>query len=272
MNRQKIRMIVLAVLLVAGGAYLWMQQSASAVKPAQTAKPAANKPLAPTATKAPAAKPAAAPAPGAAAAANTANKPAAVPQAKAAAPAPAAAAAPVPAAKPAPVPQAHPAVNTASAKPAAASPAAAASAPAAPAPAPMAPPVEAASWQDHLQKGAYLAERLRTRLPEGTDLVAASAGFSDLQQFAATVNAAHNLKLNFDELKRRVVTDRKGLASAIDAMKKVASATIEEQRAEYEARGLIQEAKRHPLPAAPAPRTVSTKAPAKKPIRSRAGV
>jgi hypothetical protein len=134
------------------------------------------------------------------------------------------------------------------------------------------PPVEAASWQDQLRKGAYLAENLRPRLPEGTDLIVAAAGFRDLQQFVATVTASHNLKLSFDELKRRVVTDRKGLASAIDAMKKVASATIEEQRAEYEARGLIQESTRHPLPAAPAPKAVSTKEPAKKPIRTRAGV
>ena len=94
----------------------------------------------------------------------------------------------------------------------------------------------------------------------------AANGFRDLQQFVATATAAHNLKLDFEELKRRVVTDRKGLASAIDAMKKVASATIEEQRAEYEARGLIQEARRQPAPAAPAAgaRTAATKEQPKK--------
>lgn len=262
MNR-KIRMIVLAVLLVAGGGYLWLQQSATAVKPAQTTNAAAKKPLAPTATKTAAA--ATKPAPGATAPVNAASKPAPVPQANATAPA----------AKPAAVPQPQPAASAASAKPAPAAVPASAPAPVTP-PAQAAlasTPVEEASWHEQLQKGAFLAETVRPRLPEGTDLVMAAAGFRDLQQFVATVNASHNLKLSFDELKRRVVTDRKGLASAIDAMKKVASATIEEQRAEYEARGLIQEAKRHPLPPAPAPRAVSTREPAaKKPIRSRAGV
>ena len=272
MNRQKIRMIVLAVLLVAGGGYLWLQQSASAVKPAQTTN-TAKKPLVPTASKKPTAgatTPTAAAKPGSTPTApvNAANKVAPVPQPKTAAAAPTATPT---SAKPSPAVQPLPAASTATAKPAPVPTPVAASAPtAAPASSPV--PVETASWQAQLQKGAYLAEKIRPRLPEGTDLVTAAAGFRDLQQFVATVNASHNLTLSFDELKRRVVTDRKGLASAIDAMKKVSSATIEEQRAEYEARGLIQEAKRHPLPPAPAPRAVSTKEPAKKPIRTRAGV
>jgi hypothetical protein len=134
------------------------------------------------------------------------------------------------------------------------------------------PAVATAPWQDKLQKGAYLSEKLRPRLPENTDLLAASAGFRDLQQFVATVNAAHNLNLSFEELKRRVVTDRKGLASAIDGMKKVASATIEEQRAEYDARGLIQEANRQPAPPPPPPVTkAATKPQPKKPFRAQSG-
>ena len=256
MNRQKIRMIVLALLLVAGGGYLWLQQSASAVKPAQTNT--AKKPLVPTANK----KPTAA----ATAPVTAANTVAPVSQAKPAAATPVTATS----AKPTPAPQPLPAPSAAAAKPAPMPPPVAPVS--TPAPAAVAVPGETASWQDQLQKGAYLAEAIRPRLPQGTDLVTAAAGFRDLQQFVATVTASHNLTLSFDELKRRVVTDRKGLASAIDGMKKVASATIEEQRAEYEARGLIQEAKRHPLPPAPAARAVSTKEPAKKPIRTRAGV
>ena len=140
-------------------------------------------------------------------------------------------------------------------------------------PAPVAAaPVVPGSWQEQLQKGSYLAEKLRARLPEGTEPLVASDGFRDLQQFVATATASHNLKLNFEELKRRVVTDKKGLGSAIDAMRKVASATIEEQRAEYEARGLIQEAKRQPAPPAPAAKAATPKERSKKPARAQSGI
>jgi len=269
MNRQRIRVIALVGLVVAAGAYVWAQRSASTVKPAPTTNAAVKKPGAVT----PGAKPTAPAAnPGAAAAnAKTASAPL-VPGSKGTAPAPGAAStspATVPAKTPAAVPPpAAAAVNSKTLPPNAHGTPAVASAPAAPVPA---APVVLASWQDHLQKGAFLAERLKPRLPEGTDLMVASNGFRDLQQFVAAVTASDNLKLDFEELKRRVVTDGKGLAHAIDAMRKVASATIEEQRAEYEARGLIQEARRHPLPPAPAVKTAVKPQP-KKPARTQSGI
>jgi hypothetical protein len=244
MNRKNIRVIGLVALVVAAGAYVWAQRSASTVKPAQTSTVAVKKPGAATAAKTTAKSAASAPAP--------ANKK--IPNATPAAKGPAPKAAAVDARM----------ASLVGAKPAAV-------APAAPIAAPPVVPALAASWRDHLQKGAYLAEKLRPRLPDGADLIVASAGFRDLQQFVSAVTAAHNLNLNFDELKRRVVTDGKGLAPAIDAMKRVASATIEEQRAEYEARGLIQEAKRQPAPPAPAAKNASTKPQAKKPFRAPSG-
>jgi hypothetical protein len=263
MNRQRIRVIALAALVVAAGAYVWAQRTGSTVKPAPTAnaavKPGAVKPQA-ARTAAPVANAKAASAP-------------ITPAAKGPAPSPVAASKP-PAASAAKTPAAPPVASTpavvntkmparsVSAKPPAASAVATAPVPAA--------PLVPVAWQDQLQKGTYLGEKLKTRLPDGTDLLVASNGFRDLQQFVSAVAAAHNLQLNFDELKRRVVTDGKGLAHAIDAMRKVASATIEEQRAEYEARGLIQEAKRHPAPAVPA-KAATTKTQPKKPARTQSG-
>lgn len=255
MNRQRIRVIALAALVVAAGAYVWAQRTASTVKPAPTTAAAVKKPGAVTPqakTPAPAANARAASAPVTPAAKGPARAPVAATKPPAAVAAKTPAAPPV-ASPPAPV----------SAKPPVASAVAAAPVPAA--------PLVTVSWQDQLQKGTYLGEKLKTRLPEGTDLLVASNGFRDLQQFVAAVTAVHNLQLNFDELKRRVVTDGKGLAHAIDAMRKVASATIEEQRAEYEARGLIQEARRHPAPAVPA-KAATTKPQPKKPARMPSGV
>jgi hypothetical protein len=262
MNRQRIRVIALVALVVAAGAYVWAQRTGSTVKPASTATAAGKKPgaVVPGAKRTAAAANAKAGAPVVPASKGTA--PAPVTASKTLGAAPATAAVPPKTTAPVSVATANvPArVPPAGAKPAAVPPAAAA-------PLPTAVPLEATPWQDQLQKGAYLAEKIRPRLPEGTDLAAAANGFRDLQQFVAAVTAAHNLRVNFDELKRRVVTDKKGLASAIDAMKKVASATIEEQRAEYEARGLIQEAKRQPAPVAPV-KAVTTKTPAKKPAKT----
>jgi hypothetical protein len=264
MNRQKIRVIALAALVVAAGAYVWAQRGVSTVKPAPTTNAATKKPGAVT----PGAKPGV---PAAKPGAPVANaKPAGAPVTPAATGAAPGTPANVPAKTPAAVPPAAAAVNAKapaanmSAKPTAAS---------VPVDAPVVPtaPVVPSSWQDQLQKGAFLAERLKLRLPEGTDLLVASTGFRDLQQFVATATASHNLKLNFEELKRRVITDGKGLAPAIDAMKKVSSSTIEEQRAEYEARGLIQEARRHPAPPAPAPKAATVKPQPKKPARTRSG-
>ena len=60
-----------------------------------------------------------------------------------------------------------------------------------------------------------LADALRARLPQGTDLNAAAAGFRRLELFVATVHASNNVDVPFYELKRRIVNDGMTLGQAI---------------------------------------------------------
>jgi sensor domain CHASE-containing protein len=70
--------------------------------------------------------------------------------------------------------------------------------------------------------------------------MAASAGFRNLGQFVAAVNVSNNLGISFTELKTRMVTDGMSLGQAIQSVRPLtASPTIEAQRAEYDARGMI---------------------------------
>jgi hypothetical protein len=96
--------------------------------------------------------------------------------------------------------------------------------------------------QEKLKKNTNLAAKLTSRLPEGTDLMTASAGFRTLGQFVSAVNVAYNLPgISFTELKTKIITDGMSLGQAIQALRPVSSATIEAQRAEYDARGMISE-------------------------------
>jgi hypothetical protein len=69
--------------------------------------------------------------------------------------------------------------------------------------------------QQKLQRNTNLATKLQGRLPPGTDLMAASAGFHSLGQFVSTVNAAHNHELSFPLLKQRIVYDGMSLGQAM---------------------------------------------------------
>jgi hypothetical protein len=100
--------------------------------------------------------------------------------------------------------------------------------------------------QEKLKKNTNLAAKLTSRLPEGTDLMLASAGFRNLGQFVAAVNVSNNLKIPFTQLKTKMVTDGLSLGQAIQALKPTASSTIESQRAEYDARGMISESELEP--------------------------
>ena len=184
--------------------------AAQGAKPATT--PAKSAPAAATASKTP--PPATKPAQTAAA-----TKPA--PASKApVTPAPAASATP----KPAPA--------AATAKPA--------TAPAtSPAPAAAAP----GDMQQELQSNKPLIAAIQPRFPAGTDVVKASMGFRNVQQFVAAVHASHNLGIPFDKLRSALVDEKKSLSQAIRALKPTASATIEAQRADYDARGTIFQAK-----------------------------
>jgi hypothetical protein len=121
--------------------------------------------------------------------------------------------------------------------------------------------------QEKLTKNTNLAAKLTARLPAGTDLMAASAGFRNLGQFVAAVNVSSNLKIPFDQLKTKMVTDGKSLGQAIQALKPVASATIEAQHAEYDARGMIADSEQQPQVSASTTTTSKTKTKAKKPAQ-----
>ena len=96
--------------------------------------------------------------------------------------------------------------------------------------------------QQKLKENTNLAAKVESRLPKGTDLMAASAGFKNLGQFVAAVNVSNNLGVSFEDLKTKMVTNNMSLGQAIQAVRPLtASPTIEAQRAEYDARGMISE-------------------------------
>lgn len=125
--------------------------------------------------------------------------------------------------------------------------------------------------QEKLTKNTNLAAKLTSRLPVGTDLMAASAGFKNLGQFVAAVNVSNNLGLSFTQLKTKMVTDGMSLGQAIQALRPLTSATIEAQRGEYDARGMISESELQPQVTTTATTSTTTssksKAKAKKPTQ-----
>ena len=90
--------------------------------------------------------------------------------------------------------------------------------------------------QQKLQKNTNLAGKLQPRLPAGTDLNTAAAGFRNLGQFVAAVNVSNNLGLDFTTLKTAMVTDGKSLGQAIQSQKgTTVNATEQAHRAERDA-------------------------------------
>jgi len=111
--------------------------------------------------------------------------------------------------------------------------------------------------QEKLKQNANLTAKVASRLPQGTDLMAAAAGFKTLGEFVAAANVSSNLQVSFTELKARIMSGM-SLSQAIQAVRPLtASPTIEAQRAQYDARGLIAEAEQNPSSAS------STATPAK---------
>ena len=95
--------------------------------------------------------------------------------------------------------------------------------------------------QQKLQKNTNLAGKLQTRLPAGTDLNTAAAGFRNLGQFVAAVNVSNNLGLDFPTLKTAMVTDGKSLGQAIQAQKgTTVNATEQAHKAERDADAMIR--------------------------------
>jgi len=115
--------------------------------------------------------------------------------------------------------------------------------------------------QEKLKQNTNLSAKIASRLPAGTDVVKAADGFSNLGQFVAAVNASSNLQLSFADLKSKLVDGKMSLAQAIQAVRPLtASPTIEAQRAEYDARGVIAESEQQPSQTtAPGATTVANK-------------
>lgn len=94
-----------------------------------------------------------------------------------------------------------------------------------------------------LQKNGNLADKLLSRMPEGTDmagLIAAADGFTNLGQFVAAVNVSHNLDLEFVDLKTRMLDQGMSLGQAIQDAKKTANVQAEVTKAETDADALIK--------------------------------
>jgi hypothetical protein len=85
--------------------------------------------------------------------------------------------------------------------------------------------------QMKLQGHTNLASRLQSRLPAGTNLTTASAGFRNLGQFVGAVNVCHNLGIPFAELKTRMVERHMSLGQVIQDARPTAihSTTIASQ-------------------------------------------
>jgi hypothetical protein len=89
--------------------------------------------------------------------------------------------------------------------------------------------------QQALYRNTILADTLRVRLPQGTDVIAAAGGFRRLELFVATVHASNNLVIPFFELKRRIVNDGMTLGQAIQDIRPKSRYWSEARRAEDDA-------------------------------------
>lgn len=98
--------------------------------------------------------------------------------------------------------------------------------------------------QQKLQQNSNLTEKLRTRLPAGTDLMTAADGFRNLGQFVAAVNVSNNLDIPFTQLKTRMVDDGMSLGQAIQSVRSDVDVTTEVRRAETDANRVIADADR----------------------------
>jgi hypothetical protein len=108
-----------------------------------------------------------------------------------------------------------------------------------------------------LQTNTQLAAKVQSRLPAGTDLMAASAGFKNLGQFVAAANVSHNLGIPFDQLKTSMVVEGSSLGQSIQALRKSADSVAEVQRAERESSTMISETET--VAASKTPKSTKTK-------------
>jgi hypothetical protein len=103
--------------------------------------------------------------------------------------------------------------------------------------------------QEKLQSNTKLAAKLKTRLPEGTDIMKAAEGFRNLGQFVAAVNVSNNLGIDFAKLKTAMVDDGKSLGQAIQMQPRPdVDPTSVATRAEIDADVLIRSTESTPAP------------------------
>jgi hypothetical protein len=93
--------------------------------------------------------------------------------------------------------------------------------------------------QQKLLRNTNLAAKLQSRLPAGTDLMLAAAGFRNLGQFVAAVNVSNNLGIAFPTLKTAMVDNGMSLGQAIQAQRPSVDGTVEANRAQRDAAALI---------------------------------
>ena len=99
-------------------------------------------------------------------------------------------------------------------------------------------------FRKELQRNLVLADGVRNRLPAGTELNAAVAGFRRLELFVATVHASNNIEIPFFELKRRIVNDGMTLGQAIQDVRPKSRYWAEAHRAEDDAAAAIRTSER----------------------------
>ena len=90
-----------------------------------------------------------------------------------------------------------------------------------------------------LQHTPTLASAVMVRLPAGVDLMEVSAGFQDLGQFVAAVNASRTLGIPMRDLKRRMVADRMPLLLALQDIRPKSNYRAAARRAEEEAAAMM---------------------------------
>jgi hypothetical protein len=93
--------------------------------------------------------------------------------------------------------------------------------------------------QRKLQRNPGLAAKIGTRLPAGTNLMAAASGFRSVGQFVSAVNGSNTTRIPFAELKRRMAYDGMTLSQAIQDLRPKSDYRSQALRAETEAAALV---------------------------------
>ena len=88
---------------------------------------------------------------------------------------------------------------------------------------------------DRLQKNPRLSSELQALLPQGMEVETAAAGFSSVRTFDATVRAANDTGISFDELKMKVIGGER-LTSAVHDLNPQLNAKAEVHKAWREAK------------------------------------